>query len=139
MSASALELFELQIRYILDDDRDAQLALLADDCVWEFPFAGDDRPRKIVGRDEFAQVMKPLWEAARRANIGRLSYMPLTIHETADPDLIIAEFEFGAGGHSLIFVQVFRTRNGKIAHVREYADYAGRARLMARNVESATQ
>lgn len=119
----ARAIFDEQIRCILADDRERQLLLYAEDCLWEFPFA-TDRPRHIEGREEIARVMRPLWANARKANIGGLQYRPLTIHDTADPDVIVAEFFLSARGAEFPFAQVLRARDGKITHLREYAPHA---------------
>ncbi len=132
---SPREVFERQIRLILADERAAQLALYADDCHWEFPFATGDRPRWLTGRAEIGRAMMPLWEKARAAGL-RASFCDITaIHETRDPEVIVAEFTLGiearAAGRTdrLDFVQVLRVRDGKIVELREYFDPLARARV----------
>ena len=90
--ARARALFEKQIDCIVTDDRKAQAKLYADDLLYEFPFA-TDRPRRIEGRDAFLAVMQPLWQQARQRHIKVVGCRE-QIHETADPDFIVAEFAF---------------------------------------------
>jgi uncharacterized protein len=133
MSTRARALFERQMDCIRSDDRAAQLQLYAEDCVYEFPFAAD-RPRRIVGRAEIGRVMTPLWEEARRKGVRVTGYEG-TVHDTADPDLLIAEFslsiEVGPARTTIPFVQFFRVRGAHIAAVREY--FSPQARSEALN------
>jgi hypothetical protein len=134
--AGPRELFERQIRFIQDDDRESQLDLYAVDCVWEFPFASPDRPRRMVGREEIRRVMTPLWQQARQAGAHVTGFSALAIHETAEPEVIVAEFELQVAvpatgkSHRLSFVQVLRARGGKIAELREYFNTQARATLL---------
>ena len=129
------EVFERQIRLILADEREAQLELYADDCHWAFPFASGDRPRRLVGRAEIRQAMMPLWEKARAAGLHASFCSIIAIHETLDPEVIVAEFTLGVEAREigrtdrLDFVQVLRVRDGKIVELREYFDSMARARL----------
>ena len=118
----ARALFEKQIDCLVRDDREAQAKLYADDLRYEFPFA-TDRPRRIEGRDAFLAVMHPLWQQARQQHIKVAGYRQ-QIHETADPDFIVAEFAFDVERDGATvevpFVQFFRVREGRIAAVSEY-------------------
>ncbi|QND53249.1 SnoaL-like domain-containing protein [Phyllobacterium sp. 628] len=132
IARSARAVFEAQIQCILTDDRTTQMSLFAEDCVWEFPFAGADRPKRIEGRAEIERIMAPIWERGRQMKLPPATYTPLAIHETADPECIIAEFLFGPSGegNQLTFVQVVYVRDGKIRLMREYADHLARTRLI---------
>ena len=81
------------------------------------------RPRRIEGRDAFLAVMQPLWQQARQLHIKVVGCRE-QIHETVDPDFIVAEFVFDvetAGGTVEVpFVQFFKVRDGRIAAVQEY-------------------
>ena len=56
------------------------------------------------------------------------------IHETADPDFIVAEcvFDIEIDGRTIEgpFVQFFRARDGKIVAVREYFSAAARSEAL---------
>lgn len=118
----ARALFEKQVDCIVRDDRAAQLQLYADDLLYEFPFAVD-RPRRIEGRNAFHGVMAPLWEQNRQAGV-KVVGSNFEVHETGDPDFIIAELtlmaEHNGDRIDVPFVQFFRTSRGKIVAVREY-------------------
>jgi uncharacterized protein len=128
---TARALFETQIACLARDDREAQMDLYADDLVYEFPFA-TDRPRRIEGREAFREVMSPFWEQGRKRG-AKLAGWRADIHDTGDPDLIIAEFSFTIELEGKTFevpyVQFFRTRAGKIVAVREYSNPTARAEI----------
>lgn len=76
-----------------------------------------------------------------RERFKSASGLPLTlrtrnvvVHETADPEVIIAEFDYEASGgdrtETLSNVQVLRVRNGLIVQTRDYHDHAGLAKVM---------
>lgn len=62
----------------------------------------------------------------------------ITIHETADPEVIVAEFEYrgtlpGTGEpFALPGIFVIRVRDGQIVSSRDYADHLGVARVLGR-------
>jgi ketosteroid isomerase-like protein len=128
-------LFEKQIDCIVTDDREAQAKLYADDMLYEFPFA-TDRPRRIEGRDAFLAVMRPLWQLARQRHVKITGHRG-QIHETADPDFIVAEcaFDIEIDGRTIEgpFVQFFRARGGKIVAVREYFSAAARSEALGQS------
>jgi|SRR5438067_10110525 len=94
----------------------------AEDVVVEFPFARPGMPRRIEGRAEFAAFAK----AGRAAlQIRFEEFRNVVIHETADPELIIAEYEMVATGpdgrrHSAPFVMVLKVSGGQVVLCREY-------------------
>jgi ketosteroid isomerase-like protein len=128
-------LFEKQIDCIVTDDREAQAKLYADDVLYEFPFA-TDRPRRIEGRDAFLAAMQPLWQQARRRQVKITGYRG-QIHETADPDFIVAEcaFDIEIDGRTIEgpFVQFFTVRDGRIAAVREYFSPGARSEALGQS------
>ena len=96
---------------------------LADDVVIETPFAAPGRPTRTEGKQrvlEYTQagraVFPVLFDDCRN----------VVVHETADPEVIVVEYEL-VGTHratgvtaSAPFIGVLRTRDGKLAHWREY-------------------
>jgi ketosteroid isomerase-like protein len=117
------EVFARMQRHWLGNATDLPDDQYAEDVVVEMPFAPPGRPRRVQGREEFLAF----------ARAGRAS-LPVrfeecrnvVIHETADPDVIVVEYELtgtvtttdrrGAAA----FIGVLRVRNGKIAYWREY-------------------
>ncbi|MET7971009.1 nuclear transport factor 2 family protein [Micromonospora sp. NPDC005305] len=97
--------------------------LLADDVVIETPFAAPGRPTRTEGKQrvlEYTQGGRAVFPV--RFDDCR----NVVVHETADPEVIVVEYEL-VGTHtatgvtaSAPFIGVLRTRDGKLAHWREY-------------------
>src|SRR2546430_3094859 len=124
------EVFERMCQRWLAQEPDA-IADLADDVVLEAPFAAPGRPRRIEG----AAKVRAYTAAGRAAFPARLDECrTVAVHETADPEVIVVEYELGgtAGGHraSAPFIGVLRARDGKVALWREYQDTAAIARAL---------
>ncbi|MWA02554.1 ketosteroid isomerase [Actinomadura sp. LD22] len=107
--------------------------LYAEDAVVDQPFALPPAPPHLEGR-------AVIGEHFRRAAAGplRLRARDVVVHETADPEVIVAEFDYDgrvAGtGHEFRVsnVQVLRVRDGLIVRTRDYHDHRGLARALAR-------
>src|SRR5689334_15516327 len=86
------DLYRQQIRHATTDDRDAQMSLYADDCLWEFAFPPPGRPGRMEGRDAIRAAMAPAWQRVREAGI-KATVTNEVIHDTLDPEVIVAEFD----------------------------------------------
>jgi uncharacterized protein len=72
--------------------------------------------------------------------LGDVRFEPanIVIHETADPEVIVAEFEYRgtvpATGEPFVLPGIFviRVRDGQIVSSRDYADHLGVARVLGR-------
>jgi ketosteroid isomerase-like protein len=129
--------------------REVFLELLHGVCDRRF----DDLPRLYAGHTHVVHPFDPLRAPAlvtrqqikehfAGANdaLGDVRFQPanVTIHETADPEVIVAEFEYrgtvpGTGEPFAIpgiFVQ--RIRNGQIVESRDYADHVAMMRVLNR-------
>ncbi len=111
-----------------DYDMDGQADLYAPDGILELPFAPLGAPRRIVGREAIRAFLGAAGMRARLAGRRIVRYDPLVLHETADPEVIVAEFdlhgemaETGAA-YRLSFIQVLRVRDGQIVSMRDYFD-----------------
>jgi ketosteroid isomerase-like protein len=99
--------------------------LLAEDVVVETPFAPPGHPRRQVGRQQFLDAVNP-----RRAAfpIRIVDVRVTTVHDTADPDTIVVEYELTGRSTTTdreataAFVGVLTVREGRIALWREYQD-----------------
>ena len=65
----------------------------APDGVLELPFAPPPMPRRVQGRDAIRALLEPRYAAARAAGRRIVEYANLRIHQTTDPEVIVAEFE----------------------------------------------
>ncbi|MEU8818676.1 nuclear transport factor 2 family protein [Actinoplanes sp. NPDC048796] len=98
-------------------------AVLADDVVVETPFAAPGRPTRIEGK---RRVLDFTEQGQAHFPVRFDDCRHITVHQTADPDVIIVEYEL-AGTHTTTgasaaapFIAVLRTRDGQLAHWREY-------------------
>jgi ketosteroid isomerase-like protein len=117
--------------------------LYAEDAVAEQPLLAPDRGR-IAGREQIHAHF-----AAAAAGPLRLRAKNVVVHTTADPEVVIAEFDYeathGVSGRSITLanVQVLRVRQGQIQATRDYHDHlrlaavAGRAEQLAAALERA--
>ncbi|WP_211222530.1 nuclear transport factor 2 family protein [Actinokineospora enzanensis] len=107
--------------------------LLAEDVVVEMPFAPAGRARRIEGRAAFVE-----FAAAGRAALpfSIEESRDVVVHRTADPDVIIVEYELVARLHrdgrraSAPFIGVLTTRDGLVVHWREYQNPMAMAAAM---------
>ncbi|MDG6104706.1 nuclear transport factor 2 family protein [Dactylosporangium aurantiacum] len=105
-------------------DADALAALFTPDGIFEAPLVppGGDVPHRLEGRDAIRAGMAA-WYArpvtdTRTVDFGRSRSV---LHATADPDVHIAEIDVAfTDGTGMALVQIFRVRNGHIAHLRDY-------------------
>ena len=117
---SAKETFEQALPAILSGDLVDLLGRCADDVIFEFPFAPDGRPRRLEGREHIRAYLDAVYS---RLKIEALT--SLTIHETTDPAIVIAELTMNVAlrdgpAREASYVEVVTVRDGHIARIREY-------------------
>lgn len=132
MELTHKEIFE---RYVfagaVSRNPEAVAAMFTEDGVIEAPLVPDGHPlRRLVGHDAIRAGVgayhRQLAEPGP-VDAGRSAYV---LHDTADPDVFIAEIDvaFHGGGPAMSLVQIFRVRDGRIAKLRDYfAEPAGGA------------
>jgi uncharacterized protein len=106
--------------------------LIADDLVWELPYApAIGHPARLSGRAEV--VRHATWFLAAVENFR---FFDLTVHAFADPDGAVAEVKAeglikptGRMYHQE-YVVFLRAAGGKIAFLREYFDPARAAKAL---------
>lgn len=122
--ASPRHVFERQLEAVAARDWPRMAALYADDAVVELPF-NRPSPLRIEGR----QQLEARNLAARDLPL-ELTPGNLVIHETTDPEVIVAEFDYAGRvtttGRTfrVANVMVVRVRDGKIIASRDYHDHA---------------
>lgn len=104
---------------------DGSLAdLYAADAVHEWPFPFPGAPARLAGRDQIKAWSERIRAGGSRFRFERFDNV--IVHETADPEVIIAEYDIHgqvtATGQSFTFsyVLVLRVRDGQIVHLRDY-------------------
>jgi uncharacterized protein len=130
MTASPRAVFERLIQGI-SDGHWAELAdLYAEDAVVAQPFAIPPRP-PLRGRE----AIRAHFTGATAAGI-RLRARDIVVHETADPEVVVAEFTYdvdaGRGTTSAANIQVLRVRDGLIRETRDYHDHLALAHATGR-------
>ncbi|WP_328392789.1 nuclear transport factor 2 family protein [Nocardia sp. NBC_00416] len=104
--------------------------LYAEDCVVELPFALPE-PVRLVGRSALAAH----FERSRRTPMDMTVRNPV-VHETGDPEVIIAEWDYTLRNRSsgaelaVSNIQVLRVRDGKIVATRDFHNHAAMAAAM---------
>jgi len=122
MSLSAREVFDRLITGISESRWQDLADLYAEDAVVDQPFMAP-QPRRIHGREQvrahfMAAVGGPLELRARN----------VVVHETGDPEVVIAEFDYDVRNtatrreSTVANVQVLRVRDGLIVATRDYHD-----------------
>jgi ketosteroid isomerase-like protein len=94
----------------------------AEDAVVEYPFALP-APTRLEGR----QAIRDYFALAARSPL-RLRLRDMVVHETADPEVVVAEWTYdGEGANGRAFqvanIQVTRVRAGKIVASRDYHNH----------------
>jgi ketosteroid isomerase-like protein len=86
------QVFQHALRLVQERDLEAYVELFADDGMLEFPFAPPGAPRRMQGRKQIRRSLEPLWRQARQRGRRIAGYDPVVVHQTLDPEVIIAEF-----------------------------------------------
>jgi ketosteroid isomerase-like protein len=107
--------------------------MYAPDAVIEMPWAPPGVP-KSSGRAELVTRMEAM-DRDRLLTVERIDLA--AVHETTDPDVIVAEYDI----HAIItktarpvvlsFVTVLTVRDGLIVHTRDYSDPLAQAEVFA--------
>ncbi|MDI6097949.1 nuclear transport factor 2 family protein [Actinoplanes sp. NEAU-A12] len=117
------EIFALMRARWLADQSTFDPAVLAGDVVLEAPFAAPGQPVRTEGKEQVIAYTEA-GHASFPVRFGDCRHV--TVHVTADPDVIVVEYELvGTHVHTGVtaaapFIGVLRTRDGKLAHWREY-------------------
>src|SRR5207302_8856465 len=115
------ELFEQGLKSIFAKDMTAFSDLWAVDGVLELPFAPPGYPRRLDGR---AAVHEHLRDYPKVFDVRELA--DLTVHETTDPEVIVAEFEIAGvrlrsgTPYRSRYIAVITVRDNEIVHYRDY-------------------
>lgn len=127
----ASDLLQRHFQTLVEDNAQWQ-TLLADDVVWELPYApAIGHPARLSGRKE--AVRHATWFVGAVENFR---FFDLTVYALADPDGAVAEVK--AEGfikptgriYHQEYVVFLRAAGGKIAFLREYFDPARAAKAL---------
>jgi ketosteroid isomerase-like protein len=121
---SPRQVVERQLHAIATRDWPAMAALYAEHAIVELPF-NRPAPLRLEGRRQLEQR-----NAVARDLPLELSPEHLVIHDTADPEVVVAEFDYlgrvTTTGRTFRVsnITVVRVRDGEITQSRDYHDHA---------------
>lgn len=104
----------------------------SDDAVVEYPFALPS-PTRLEGKEAIKKYF-----AAVSAYPMKLTMRDMVVHETSDPEVVVAEWDYDGlvttTGHAFRVsnITVTRVRNGKIVASSDYHNHAVLAGVMGR-------
>lgn len=116
--------------------------LFADDGVLGYPFAPPGMPARLDGAAAIRAFHEQVAQATR--SLFHIEGVDSTIHETTDPEVVVAEIEhYGTsdvtgGAYRFTALGVIRVRDGAIVSYRDYMDPIALARLAGRTDELVT-
>lgn len=120
-----IQSFSSMLRKALGDRIDADAStfpeMMAQDGVMEFPYAPPGMPTRLNGRVAIAQHLEAVGDMIAFDRMGEP-----TVHPSADPDVVIIEFEgFGRGvetgePYDQRYISVIHTAGGRITLYRDY-------------------
>ena len=122
MTVTSRQIVERMLRAGRDMDVETVVGLMAPDGYVEWPYRPPGAPARLRGR---AEIRRHLSEAAK-AFVRFDEYRHVVVHETADPEVIIVEYEahgtLVASGAPFqqVVIAVFRVQNGQIVSYRDY-------------------
>jgi ketosteroid isomerase-like protein len=94
---------------------------VTDDLVFELPYGPDFMPNPIEGRDAWNQMQLMTFKL-----FSSFALALIEVHDCVDPDELIAEYRSEAivarngNAYRNRYIGVFRFRDGKISHWREF-------------------
>jgi ketosteroid isomerase-like protein len=119
----ASDLLHRHIQTLVEDHTQWQ-TLIADDVVWELPYApAIGHPARLSGRDEVVRHVSWFLGA-----VEQFRFVDLQVYPCADPDAAVAEVKAEARIkptgrlYQQEYVLFLRAVGGKIAFLREYFD-----------------
>jgi uncharacterized protein len=127
----AADLLQRHIQTLVADNGQWQ-ALIADDLVWELPYAPTiGHPGRLSGREEVVGFVTWFLGA-----VEQFRFFDLTVYACADPDMAVAEVKAEARIkltgrlYRQEYVVFLRAAGGKIAFLREYFNPVRAAQAM---------
>jgi hypothetical protein len=127
-------MFDRLLPMFLDKDLDGFADLFAEDGVHELPFAPPGIPRRIEGRENIRAYLTALTETP----LTHKEFQPVTVYDTNDPEVAIAEYDAhgvvtGTGRpYVLRYLQILQVSGGQIASWRDYWSPIEGSRLLGR-------
>lgn len=128
MSASASGLVHRLFESLASPDPDTFADAMADDVVFEIPFASAGAPVRIVGREAVRAHLAERWASRPRRSV--IHAVSPAVQATADPELFLVETDLDLtrpDGVRVVVrssVNVVRVRDGAVTLFRDYMNGA---------------
>ncbi|MCO1580045.1 nuclear transport factor 2 family protein [Crossiella sp. SN42] len=125
------QVFEHALELLLAKDMDGFAGLWAEQGVLEFPFAAPGAPTRLAGRAAVHEYVRDY-----PSILDIRSFPAVRVHETADPEVLVAEFEAegvvvrSGRPYRLRYAAVLTIRDGEIHTYRDYWSPAAVAELL---------
>jgi ketosteroid isomerase-like protein len=126
-NSSPREVFARLLERIRDNyDMDGQADLYAGNGALYMPFAPPGMPSSVHGTEAIRTLLVTAGQRARQSGRRIVRYDRLVIHDTVDPEVIIAEFDLlgevttTGAVYRIPFIEVLRVRDGEIVSMRDY-------------------
>ena len=128
------EMFDRLLPMFLDKDLNGFADLFTEDGVHELPFAPPGVPHRIQGRENIRGYLTAITDTP----LAHKEFRSVTVYETDDPDVAVAEYD--AHGvvtttgqlYVLRYLQIMRVSGGQIASWRDYWSPLEGIRLLGR-------
>lgn len=117
------EMLDRMLPLLRDGNLDALADLYADNGVHELPFTPPGAPRRIEGRE---RIRAYFTSTPSGVPLNFREFRPVAVYDTADPDMIIAEYDahgdVPATGHPFTarYLWVLKVADGEIVYWRDY-------------------
>ena len=131
---STREVFQEAKRLALAKDLEGFADLFAEDGAQELPFAPPGVPARVEGRE----ALRAYFAAITKTPLKHTAFENMTVYETDDPEVIIAEYDaVGAvtdtgQPYRLRYLQIVRVHDGQIVLWRDYWNPLASAQLLGR-------
>lgn len=118
--------WERALRCMESFDVEGYASCFAADGVQCFPFAPSFMPTKLVGRNQIRQQLSAYRAKSKESGRRTVAIVTTAVHEMADCEGLIAEFEVhgieNGAAFVIPYVHVVRVRDGQIVSLRDYFD-----------------
>jgi uncharacterized protein len=133
-SHPARRVLERALQLFLAKDLNGFADMFAEDGVHELPFAPPGVPVTLQGREGIREYLT----AIAATPIEFHDFVDLMVHETTDPEMVIAEYQArgvivsSGEPYTARYIQVLRARNGEIVVWRDYWNPLSGAKALGR-------
>lgn len=124
-AGTTADVFRHVLDLLVQQDMESFVDMYAEDALMEYPFAHEAEgwPTRLEGRAAIKGHVQNYTDFLRIEECKDLK-----IHETADPEVVVAEFVMAGivtptgAPYEVRYIEVVRIRSGRVIHWRDYWD-----------------